>query len=62
MNEFKKMRRSLYMTQSEIAKELGVAMSLITKWENGFCKPLLNNRKKIVDFCNKHNVPVPEFK
>lgn len=39
IQEFEKYRLEHKITQSELAKELGVAFATVNRWLNGKCKP-----------------------
>ncbi|NLC73983.1 MAG: helix-turn-helix transcriptional regulator [Clostridiales bacterium] len=54
--EIKKIRQSLFMTQEDFAKEIGVAFSTVNRWEGGKSKPNLNAMKNIKEFCFKHDI------
>lgn len=54
--EIKRIRQSLFMTQEDFAKEIGVAFSTVNRWEGGKAKPNLNAMKNIKDFCLKHEI------
>lgn len=38
-NEVKSLRRKLHMTQEDMARELGVTVSTVNRWENGHTRP-----------------------
>ena len=53
-NEIKKLRTRCFLTQEEFAKKLGMAFSIVNRWEQGKSKPLLVVMKNIKAF--------PEYK
>jgi transcriptional regulator with XRE-family HTH domain len=48
MAELKSLRRRLYMTQSDLARELGVSPQAVSAWETGSVQPRPRNLKKLV--------------
>ena len=52
----KKVRIAAFMTQKEFAEALGVSIGAVRAWEQGVFKPSLKVQKKIVEFCNTHNI------
>ena len=54
--EIKKIRQSLFMTQEDFAKEIGVAFSSINRWEGGKSKQNMAAMKKLKDFCDIHGI------
>jgi transcriptional regulator with XRE-family HTH domain len=49
-NEFRKLRKSAYLSQEQLAKEIGVAVSTIRRWEHGQTEPTMT-REQMVRFC-----------
>lgn len=49
LNEFKKIRKKLNLTQAELAQKADVSQSLIAKIESGKIDPSYTNAKKIID-------------
>lgn len=45
MNNIKKKRLALNMSQEDLAKKVGVDRSSVAKWENGFTPTVANLRK-----------------
>ena len=58
LNEIKKIRKSVGFSQAEFAKELGIAFACITRWEKGKTEPSPKAIKKIIEFCQNHNIPL----
>lgn len=56
--DIKKIREKAFVTQSDFAKEIGVSIVSVQKWEWGQSKPSLRNTKKIVEFCKKNNIKI----
>lgn len=61
--EIKRARQRCFLTQSDFAKELGVAFSTVNRWEGGKAKPNLSAMKSVKAFCKKNDIayaPVEE--
>lgn len=54
--EIKKIRQKCFLSQEAFARELGVSFSSINRWEGGKSKPNMSAMKKIMDFCESHNL------
>lgn len=52
----KEIREKAFLTQELFAKEIGVSIVSIQKWEWGKSKPSLRNTKKIVEFCKERGI------
>ena len=52
----KKIRTQALLTQSEFAKEIGVSLSCVSKWERGEFKPSFAQQRKIIEFCKEKGV------
>lgn len=57
-NKLAQFRKKAGLTQKELAKELGVAQSSITYWENGERTPSAKSAQKIANY---FNVPLEEI-
>ncbi|MEG1706772.1 MAG: helix-turn-helix transcriptional regulator, partial [Clostridia bacterium] len=55
-DKVKKVRIKLYLTQAQLAKELGVSFATINRWENGHGEPNLLINAKFEEFANKHGI------
>lgn len=54
MFELRKLRKSLGVTRNQIAKDLGVNVRTITRWEQNEVETMtLKNAKKIASYFNK---------
>lgn len=51
--KIREIRISLFMTQREFAKELGVHYVTVSDWENGKVVPSLRHQKKINELAKK---------
>lgn len=49
MNRIKKARLMKGVTQSELAKEIGVSSVTVSKWENGLMSPTVTRLKTVAD-------------
>lgn len=58
MNKLKQLRISKSLTQSELAKELNIGQSAISKWEKGKTIPDVTTLKSLSAF---YNVPIEEL-
>ena len=54
----KTIRIKAMLSQKEFAKEIGVSITTISKWELGKCKPSFRQQRKIVDFCKTNGIEV----
>jgi len=65
LEEIKKIRKSLGLTQTELAKQANVSQSIIAKIESGKIDPTLSKAKKIFDalsfFEKKHEIKAEEI-
>jgi DNA-binding XRE family transcriptional regulator len=52
----KHVRKKLYLSQSALAKAVGVSYPTISRWENGHCEPNLIQEAMFNDFCEKNNI------
>jgi putative transcriptional regulator len=52
----KALREKLLLTQTELAKKLGVSYVSINRWENGKNIPSIKAKRKIVSLCRKYGI------
>ena len=52
----KKLRNKMFLTQSEFAKELGVSITSVARWETGENEPTMKVKKKLNDFFIKYKL------
>lgn len=52
----KALREKLLLTQTELAKKLGVSYVSINRWENGKNIPSIKAKRKIVSLCRKNGI------
>lgn len=50
-------RGELLLTQAEMAKEIGVTPSTISRWENSSREPSFLGKKQFIQFCKKKGMP-----
>ncbi len=53
-NEFKKLRKSAYLSQEQLAYKIGVSVSTIQRWERGQAEPTMT-RDQMDRFCKAVN-------
>ena len=53
---FKRMRLNVKLSQEQLAREIGVAVSTIRRWEKGGCEPTMTIRQA-KEFCRAVVVP-----
>ena len=52
-------RKQLSMTQTELAKALGVCFATVNRWENGQVNPSSLAQKAFEDFCESSFISFP---
>ena len=52
----KKLRNKMFLTQSEFAKELGVSIASIARWETGENEPTMKVKKKLNELFIKYKL------
>jgi len=57
----KETRNTLLISQSDLARELGVSFATVNRWENSLHEPSLSAKRKIRDFCKKHKIDTAPF-
>lgn len=58
----KNIRKSLKLSQEELARELGVSFATINRWENGKSTPSKLAIVAVKDFCSKKGLICEELK
>jgi len=56
----RRLRSKLGLTQEELARELGITVGTVNRWENGRFRPSKLARHTILEFARKHGVPVEQ--
>ena len=52
----KRLRNKMFLTQSEFAKELGVSIASVARWETGENEPTMKVKKKLNDLFIKYKL------
>lgn len=52
----KKLRNKMFLTQSEFAKELGVSIASVARWETGENGPTMKVKKKLNELFIKYKM------
>lgn len=53
-------RQRLYLSRSEMAKELGVTEQTIYRWELGLSSPQIASKRKFVNLCRKKKIKLED--
>ena len=56
----KELRKSLIITQTELAEILGVSFASVNRWENGRYEPTTKIKRKLVELCKKNKIELKE--
>ena len=56
VEKIKLIREKLFLSQEALAKELGVNLTTVNRWETGKTKPNFTARKAIHLLCQKNNI------
>ena len=59
-DKVKHVRMKLYLSQMQLAKEIGVSFATVNRWENQGIEPRLAQLGKFNDFCEKHHISFDE--
>lgn len=54
----KRIREELLLTQTELAKILGVSFATVNRWENKHCVPTMKQKRAIRDLCKKNRINI----
>lgn len=54
----KAIREKVLLTQREFAKELGISLGIVQRWEQGKNEPSLRYKRKLVEFCKANGIEV----
>lgn len=52
----KKIRNELLISQTDLAKMLGVSFASVNRWENKKTEPTLKARRAIREICKRHKI------
>ena len=58
--KIKAARLEQFLTQKQMAEELGVSVMSIIRWENGQNKPALSMQKKFKEYCQKNKIIIED--
>ena len=53
-DKVKFVRMKLYLSQAQLAKEIGVSLATVNRWESKGYEPQLSSLGRFNDFCEKH--------
>lgn len=56
----KLLRKRMLVTQTELAKILGVAFVSVNRWENGEYQPTMKVKRKLAPLFKEHGIAVEE--
>lgn len=56
----KKLRIKMLLTQLEFAKELGVSIASVARWETGENEPTMKVKRKLAPLFEKFNIKVED--
>lgn len=56
----KKLRNKMFLTQSEFAKELGVSIASVARWETGENEPTMKVKRKLATLFKKYGIEVDD--
>ena len=54
----RKLRHSMYLTQTEFGSIFGVTFGTVNRWENGKFEPSLRVKRKLAFYFKKYNIEV----
>lgn len=53
-------RKKMYFSRSDMAKEMGVTEQTIYRWEQGISKPHISSKRKLMSLCKKEKIKLDE--
>lgn len=56
----KKLRNKMFLTQSEFAKELGVSIASVARWETSENEPTMKIKRRLNDLFIKYSIETEE--
>lgn len=56
----KKLRNKMFLTQSEFAKELGVSIASVARWETSENEPTMKIKRRLNDLFIKYSIETGE--
>ena len=54
------LRKKMLLTQTELAKKLGVSFATVNRWENGEHQPTMKFKRKLAPLFKKYGIVVEE--
>lgn len=54
----KRIRETLFLTQTQFGEIIGVSFETVNRWENGKFNPSMKIKKKIHDICKENNIEI----
>ena len=54
--QIKRIRKSLFITQSQFGRLLGISKTSVNNWETGKVEPNLQTQEKIFNLCKEKNI------
>lgn len=54
--DIKRIRKKLFLSQEDFARELGISYATINRWETGKSKPTYKNMKLIDEYFKKNSI------
>lgn len=56
----KALRNKMFLTQTEFAKELGVSIASVARWESGENEPTMKVKRRLNDLFIKYSIETEE--
>ncbi len=56
----KKLRKTLILSQTEFAEQLGVSFQTVNRWERGTHEPTIKAKRKLAPYFKKYKIEVDE--
>lgn len=53
-NDVELLRKKLFLSQEDFAKEIGVSFTTVNRWESGKVFPNYKTLKKLADYCSEY--------
>lgn len=53
-------RKKLYFSRSDMAKEIGVTEQTIYRWEQGLSKPHISSKGRFMSLCKKEKIQIDD--
>ena len=59
-DKVKYVRMKLYLSQAQLAKEIGVSFATVNRWESKGIEPQIVSLGRFNDFCERHGITFEE--